>query len=268
MTPPDRTTPVSPPGGVPRQPGPRAPAPRKRSTVQRRVVSAATERLPLKGAALFFAVVLWLVVNTEEPTEEMVAVDLRLTSTDTSVVIRRPLPQVRALVVGRGRELLKLLASPPVVRRVIMADSPEALSLRLTTEMVSMPDGIDARVRDVQPRAITVQLDIAESRLVPVRSALTVSADSGVRVTGPPVFAPDSVRVSGSRAAVRTITGVPTARVTVQVRDTTSLVVALDTAGLRVRVSPGQVRVRIPIVVDSVPAVAPAVARDGPAARP
>ena len=256
MAPPDRTTPASPPGGTPRQPGSRPPAPRKRSTIQRRAVAAATERLPLKGAALFFAVVLWLVVNTEEPTEETVSVDLRLISTDTSVVIRRPFPQVRALVVGRGRELLKLLASPPVIQQVISADSAEALALRLTPDMVRVPAGIEARVRDIQPRAITVQLDIAESRMVPVRSALTVSADSGVRVTEPPAFVPESVRVSGSRAAVRAITAVPTARVSVQVRDSTSLVVALDTTGLRVRVSPAQVRVRVPVAADTSPAVA------------
>lgn len=261
-TAPDRPF-ASPPDGPPRPAAPRPPAPRKRSTIQRRAVAAATERLPLKGAAVFFAVVLWLVVSTEEPTEDTVAVDLRLVSTDTSVVIRRPLPPVRALVVGRGRELLKLYASPPVVRRVITAEMPEALSLRLTTEMVEIPTGIDARVRDVQPRAITVQVDVAESRMVPVRSALTVTADSGLRLTGPPVFTPDSVRVSGSRPTVRTMADVPTARVTLQVRDSSTFVVALDTTGLRVRVSPGQVRVRVPVaaVAPDTAAAATATAR-------
>ena len=249
--------PVAPPPDGPARPAaPRPPAPRKRSTIQQRAVAAATERLPLKGAALFFAVVLWLVVSTEEPTEDTVAVELRLVSTDTSVVIRRPLPPVRALVVGRGRELLKLYASPPVIRRVITAESPEALSLRLTTEMVEIPTGIDARVRDVQPRAITVQVDVAESRMVPVRSTLTVAVDSGLRIAGPPVFAPESVRVSGSRSTVRVIGAIPTARLTLQVHDTTPHVVPLDTAGLRVRVSPAQVRVRIPVAPDTAAAVA------------
>ena len=48
--------------------------------MQRRVSAAATERLPLKGTALLFALVLWLIVTAEEPADELVRVRLALTA--------------------------------------------------------------------------------------------------------------------------------------------------------------------------------------------
>ncbi|MGH7719107.1 MAG: hypothetical protein ACREON_09725 [Gemmatimonadaceae bacterium] len=133
-----------------------------------RVWSAITNRLPLKLAAIFFSLVLWLVVSAEEPTEEVVPVRVLL-ALDSQVTMRGPTPQARALVVGRGRELLKLYASPPVVRRAIGADVSETLTMELRPADVDIPPGVDARVRDVQPRTLVLRFDVTERRAVPVR---------------------------------------------------------------------------------------------------
>jgi len=220
---------------------------RPRSTVRRRVVAATTERLPLKLAALFFALVLWLVVSAEEAAEELVPVRVVLVPLDSSVQLASPLPQVRALIVGSGRELLKLYATPPTMRRVVGRNPPDTLTLELRPQDIDLPPGVEARVRDVQPRAIPLQFETIVQRMVPVRSALRVSADENIRVLGAPRFEPDSVRVTGPRRLVASVGSVPTAPLELVIRDGAPQTVPLDTARLGVRVTPVSVAVRVPV---------------------
>ena len=75
--------------------------------LKRKIVAAFTERLLYKAAALFLALVLWLSVSFEEPTEQIVAVRFA-PQLDSSVVLAGPRPQFSALVIGRAREVFKL----------------------------------------------------------------------------------------------------------------------------------------------------------------
>lgn len=210
-------------------------------------------RFPLKLAALFFALVLWLAVSAEEPTEEWVDVRVALVH-DSSVTLVDSVPPVQALVVGRGRDLLKLYTTLPVLRRVIDADTATRLTLSLRPGDVDLPSNVDARVRDVRPSAMSHRVRITESRRVPVRSAIELTPDSGFHVIGVPNVDPDSVEVRGSREAVRKLSAVYTERRQVDVHDTlTDVVIPVDTSGLRMRVSPPQVRIRILGARDAAP---------------
>lgn len=220
------------------------PVHRPRTTLQRRAISAVTERLPLKGAAIFFALLLWFVVTAEEPTEERVEVRLNIL-TDSLVELQSPVPRVSALVVGRGRDLLKLYSAPPLIRRRVNSDTPNGVVWRLLPTDVEIPIGVDARVREVQPRSLALRFEVRASRMVPVRSAITIKADSGFHIVGVPIMEPESVRVTGRREEVAAIDSLLTVRTTLSVRDTTQQQVSLDTAGLRVRVTPARVRVHI-----------------------
>ena len=77
------------------------------ATAKRWLKGAFTERLGYKGAALFFAVVLWVVVSAEEPSEELVPVQLEATY-DSARILTGKRPVIRALVAGRARDLIKL----------------------------------------------------------------------------------------------------------------------------------------------------------------
>jgi YbbR domain-containing protein len=211
-----------------------------------RIWSLISNRIAFKLAAIFFSLVLWLVVSAEEPSEELVPVRLELI-TDPHVSLRGEPEQVRALVVGRGRELIKLFASPPVVRRVISADVPQRYTLELRPTDVDLPSGVEARVREVLPRSIVLVFDITAERNVPVRSELRVRAIDGWRVVGQPRFDPESVRVAGPRAAVDSVTAVSTEAIELLVDETSRPMVALDTSRGAVRVTPERVRVRVPV---------------------
>lgn len=232
--------------GTPPGPRPSQPNQRVRTPLSRRFIAAVTERLQLKAAALFFALVLWFVVSATEPSEQLVPVRFTPLLDSTLTLVEAP-PQVQALVIGRTRELLKLYATPLTLRRLVDADVPDTVTIELRPTDVDLPAGVQAIVRDVQPRNITLRFATTATRTLPVRSALNVVADTGIRLTGGLRLEPDSVRVSGDRRALARINAVSTVAGNLRVRDSSAVIVALDTTGLGVSVRPAQVRASIPI---------------------
>lgn len=227
---------------------------------QRRLRSAFTEHLPLKLVAIFFAFVIWLVVSGERPTEMVVPVRVEI-GVDTLVTLRGRTPEVRALVVGRGRDLMKLWDTPPTISQRLGSDVPDSLAIMLEVNNVELPPGVAGIVRDVQPRSLRLHFDVQTKRFVPVRSALRIRADSGFRLTGPVQLEPIRVQLIGERRTVRSIDTVATTAIDLVVRDTTPMTVALDTAGLGVRVNPPFVRVRVPVAAVEPPPTAPSSTR-------
>lgn len=234
-----------------------APSPTARAARSRRLaarlLAAATEHLPLKLAALFLSLLLWVVVSAEETTEELLPVQLSV-GTDSLLSLRGRPPTVRALVVGRVRDILELSGNPLVVRRIFDARTPDAVALELRPSDVEVPDGVEVRVRDVQPRTVVLRFDVTTERLVPVRPVVRIRPDSGWRLVGAPGAQPESVLVRGPRAAVQRIQSIATVLVEATTRDSLLSQVALDTAGLGVAVRPARVRLRL-TSVPTVPAL-------------
>ena len=233
---------------------PDAPPPRPTPPWRRRIIAGAAENIGLKAAALFFALVLWLIVSAKEPSQELVQVRFAPTF-DSTLHVEGPLPSIHALVVGPGQELLKLYASPPVVHHNFPADVPDVVTFHLGPGDVDLPPGLDARVQDVEPRTVTMRFDPTLEKDVPVRSALRLQADSGIRIAGPPSLDPDTVTVVGRRLAVSKIDSITTLKQDLMVHDSSPLIVELDTANLGVRVRPARVRVSIKVEPDTVHAL-------------
>ncbi len=218
------------------------------ASVQRRLRAAFTERLPYKAAALFFAMVLWLVVSAEEPSEELVPVQLDA-QFDSTRLLMTPRPAIRALVAGRARDLLKLYDTPPVVRRVITDDEPDSVAFELTPADVYVPPDVDAIVRDVQPRSFLLVFDVMTTRQLPVKNEVRVVAPAGVQTAGRPIvrLEPESVLVTGPRRVISALSSVSTTTETVTVSDTGVFDVPLDVSrfGTSVKVRPAQVRLLV-----------------------
>ena len=218
-------------------------------SLNRLVKSALTERLGYKAAALFFAVVLWLVVSAEEPSEDVVPVRLEA-SFDSARVLTSPRPAIRALVAGRARELIKLYQNPPVVRRVVTDDAPDSVAVDLRPTDVYIPPDVDAIVRDVQPRNLILVFDVTSTKRVPVTNAVKLLVDSTAKTTPLRVahVVPESVTITGPRRYVNTVRSVSTVDQTVTVRDSGEFVVPLDVKRLAasgVRVQPDEVRLQV-----------------------
>ena len=105
---------------------------------------------------ILLAIVLWFIVTAKEPNQDLVEVQFA-PQLDSSLVLKDPPPTIHALVVGTPQELLKLFAHPLVIRRQIAANSPDTVVVDLSTSDVELPAGIDAIVRAVQPRSVTLR---------------------------------------------------------------------------------------------------------------
>lgn len=123
---------------------------------RRRLISVFTERLGLKLVALAFALVLWFIVTSKEPTEEIVPVRLALT-VDSAHTVRQPLPDVRALVAGEGKEIFALFSTPPVIRRDIPR-GVDSVTITLSPDDLEIPPNVTVLVRDIQPRVVVVHV--------------------------------------------------------------------------------------------------------------
>ncbi len=215
------------------------------TSLKRWLKAALTERLGYKAAALFFAVVLWLVVSAEEPSEEVVPVRLEA-SFDSARVLTSTRPVIRALVAGRARDLIKLYDTPPVVRRVVTDDAPDSVAVDLRPGDVYIPPDVDAVVRDVQPRSLVLVFDVTSTRRVPVQNTVHVVVDGDPKSTWTHLtrVVPDSVTITGPRRAINAVSSVSTVDQTVTVRDSGDFVIPLDVRRLAgVRVEPTEVRV-------------------------
>ncbi|HEY9226440.1 MAG TPA: hypothetical protein VIP11_07340 [Gemmatimonadaceae bacterium] len=230
------------------------PAQRPHTSPQRRGIGgrlgAFSDHLGLKATAVFLALVLWFVVNAKEPDIELIPV--RFTPVlDSSLVLRDPLPPVQALIAGAPRELLKLNSSLPTVRREIAADTPDTLVIDLRPEDVVLPNGVDAVVREVEPRSLTLRFESTWSRKVAVRSAIDISTASGPPGGVAARIEPASVEITGPRHLVARIAFVKTIRTTIPYPDSLPHLVDIDTLALGpgIRVRPAQVKVLLTAVV-------------------
>jgi len=226
------------------------PALRIKGSVQRRVVAAFTDRLVLKATAIFLAIVLWFVVNAKEPQIELVGVQFTPSLLDSSLVLREPLPQIQAIIAGAPKELIRLSSTPPVIHRQITANSPDTVVLDLRPEDVVLPSGVDAVVRDVQPRSLTLRFEPTWNRKVPVVPMRIEIMSAPATGTVYPLFDPPTVQLSGPRQVVLQIPSVRTTRITIAYPDSQTHLVDIDTSrlGAGVRVRPAQVKVQLTFV--------------------
>jgi hypothetical protein len=210
-------------------------------SMRKAIVNAFTQNLALKSSSVLLAIALWFVVGGREPTEDLASVRF-VPLLDSALVLRDPLPPIRALVVGRPSEILKLSNTPLVIRQPITGDAPDTLEVALRVADIQIPDGVEVIVREVQPRSLTLRFESTASRRVPVRSALMIPAEAIGRSRV--IFDPESVTVMGPRQVVRSLASVPTVRDTVGL-DTIPRLVDLDTSRLGVAVRPQQVKVLV-----------------------
>lgn len=214
------------------------------------VIEAFTERLAYKLSALLVAFVLWLTLRAENPIDGDVPVRLEL-ALDSSLTLVGPRPQITAYVVGSNRALNRLAFDPPIVRRSFGPETPDSVEVELTNEDVLVPPGVNATVRSVQPRRITLRFTPSLTRRVPVISAVTLRPASGVRVLGPGTYTPESVTVTGPRRVVLAMSGVPTVDTTIVLRNGEPMLVPMDTGAVAVSVVPSAVRLSVPVEVDT-----------------
>jgi YbbR domain-containing protein len=165
---------------------------------------------PIKLTALGLAAILWAAVAAQEPTTQIVPVLLRVEAPPGRTVVGT-LPEVRALFRGIPRELIKLYAEAPVIRKTLpdtITGSSYALDLAVSD--ITVIDGAAVNPQQIEPQTIRIVLDDVGRKSVPVVHQVTVEPDSGHQIFGGISVSPGSITIQGPQDRVAAVTTVST----------------------------------------------------------
>lgn len=206
-----------------------------------------TRNWPIKGAALFLSLMLYVAVQLQQPvtTDFELGLNVELPPGRT---LQQKLPKIRAQISGKGSQLLRLRSlRGDVTRRMPDTLSASTWTIRLEPSEIEaqLPKGADVRVLEIRPREITVALDSVARKDVRIVPLLTVVPESGQVLHGGVSIAPTIARLVGPEknlAGIESVTTIPTEIANVSGAFTRT--VPIDTAPLGiVRIAPRQVTV-------------------------
>lgn len=200
---------------------------------------------PLKLAALFLSLILYVAVAAQRQVTQEVVMRLEVRVPPGRMLLSAPASDT---VVLRGKiaELLRLRS----INRVILLPVPDTLSTATWTTTVppasvKIPEGSNVEVADFRPRDVVIQLDSVGTKEVPIVARVTVTPDSGQALDGGLQITPSVARIVGPDrllAAIEMVATEPTALNAVS--GSFTRMVPLDTTPLGViRLTPKAVRV-------------------------
>src|SRR5437764_162972 len=198
---------------------------------------------PIKLAAVFFAIMLYVAVAAQQPLSQIFAMRLSI-GIPPGRTVRQQTAGVTVVIAGKGSEILKLRSFPRVIRKVIPDTFSASLwRIQLQAADVELPKGIDVQVVDIRPRDVEILLDSVSHKDVRIVPRVKVEAESGYVLRGLSIT-PSLARLVGpekSLAKVESVTTLPT--VISSVSGPFFQTVPIDTAPLGVvRISPKAVR--------------------------
>src|SRR5256885_5624004 len=211
------------------------------------LVELITRNWPIKGAALFLALMLYVAVQLQQPVTTSFDVTLTVLLPPGRALLQKP-PKVRVQISGKGSQILKLRSlAGDITRRVPDTLTTPTWSIHLDPSDVelALPKGADVRVMEVRPSEITLALDSVARKEVKIVSLVSVTPDSGQVLHGGLSMTPTTVRLGGPQRRLATIRSVDTVPMEIaNVSGEFTRNVPIDTAPLGiVRLSPKQVTV-------------------------
>ena len=176
------------------------------------LLQAITRNWPIKGAALFLALMLYVAVQLQQPVTTSFDVTLNVLLPPGRALVRKP-PTVRVQISGKGSQILKLRSlAGDITRRVpdTLTASTWSIHLDPTEVELALPKGADVRVMEVRPSEITIALDSVARKDVRIVSLVNVTPDSGQFLHGGLSMTPTTVRLVGPEKSLATIDSVTT----------------------------------------------------------
>src|SRR3989442_1065598 len=113
---------------------------------------------PIKLAALFFAIMLYVAVAAQQPLSQSFAMRLVIAIPPGRTVRQQP-TGVTVVIAGKGSEILKLRSFPRVIRKVIPDTFSTSLwRIQLPAADLELPQGVRVTKAAIWPRAIEILL--------------------------------------------------------------------------------------------------------------
>jgi len=206
-----------------------------------------TRNWPIKGAAIFLSLMLYVAVQLQQPvtTDFGLGLNVQLPPGRT---LQQKLPKIHAQISGKGSQVLRLrTVRGDLTRRMPDTLSTSTWTIRLEPSEVEaqLPKGADVRVLEIRPREITVALDSVARKDVRIVPLITVVPESGQVLHGGVSIAPTIARLVGpdkNLAGIDSVTTVPTEIANVSGAFTRTVPIDTTPLGI-VRIAPRQVTV-------------------------
>ena len=165
---------------------------------------------PIKLTALGLAAVLWAAVAAQEPTTQIVPVVVRVEPPPGRNLVGA-IPEVRALFRGIPRELIKLYADAPIIRKTLPDTiTGSSFALELAVSDIAVIDGAAVNAQQIEPQSIRITLDDVSRKSVPVVNRVTIEPDSGYQIFGGVTVSPSSITIQGPQDRVAAVTSIGT----------------------------------------------------------
>lgn len=199
---------------------------------------------PIKLAAIFFAIMLYIAVAAQQPLTQSFAMRLAVAVPPGRTIKQQPVA-VTVVITGKGTEIMKLRSFPQVIHKVV----PDTFSatvwhVHLLPADVEIPKGTDVQVADIAPRDVDVVMDSVGRKDVRIAPQVKVETDSGYVLRGFSIV-PSLAHVVGPEKTLGRLDSVLTLPIVISnVTGPFFRTVPIDTAPLGVvRISPKEVRV-------------------------
>src|SRR5881628_2710265 len=188
---------------------------------------------PIKLAALFFAIMLYVAVAAQQPLTQSFALRLAIAIPPGRTVRQQP-AGVTVVIAGKGSEILKVIPD---------TFSTSLWRIQLQAADVELPKGIDVTVADIRPRDIEILLDSVAHKDVRIVPRVKVEAESGYVLRGLSIT-PSLARLVGPEQSLTKLDSVTTLPTVISsVSGPFFQTVPIDTTPLGVvRISPKTVR--------------------------
>ncbi|MFN2570448.1 MAG: YbbR-like domain-containing protein [Gemmatimonadales bacterium] len=206
-----------------------------------------TRNWPIKGAAIFLALMLYVAVQLQQPVTTSFDVTLNVQLPPGRALVQKA-PKVRVQISGKGSQILKLRSlAGDITRRVpdTLTATTFAIHLEPNEVELELPKGADVRVMEVRPSDITLVLDSVAHKDVRIVSLVTVTPDSAQVLHGGLSMTPTTARLVGPEKILATMESVTTIPVELtSVSGAFTRTVPIDTMPLGiVRLLPKQVTI-------------------------
>ena len=229
----------------------------------RRLLETLSNDLLLKLTALGLAFLLWVTLDETDDQVSIDGVPVEVVSQDAGwITVGQPDPAtVRVVFSGPVRELFRIAAERPTITVPVtqVTDTSEFVVLR--PAWVSLAADLrNTRVDEFRPGAVRISFDRLASRPIPVAVPVIGRPEFGFELAGPIELQPASVRASGASRIIEHIDSIRLPAIDLARRTATDTVVlALDTLGQGVIVTPREIRAIVPIraVSDTVATLLP-----------
>src|SRR6266566_1101339 len=139
---------------------------------------------PIKLAAIFFAIMLYVAVAAQQPLTQSFAMHVAVAVPPGRSIRQQP-ANVTVVIIGKGTEVMKLRSISHVIHRVVPDTfSASVWHVHLQPADVEIPKGTDVQVADITPRDFDVVLDSVGTKDVKIAPRVKVEADSGYVLRG------------------------------------------------------------------------------------